>query len=165
MARRWASLPASTAGTSVDEVKSQTGVGTYLNLVTKYPGKPSTRTSLHGGHGDRAAVLALVKATVDNEKPERRNGPSWSTTSSTVERQRRSFYNALISEIGFPALDASQDARHHDRQDLARAAAFRPTATARRAAVHLRPNELQKQKMWLCSNFAFSLDRFKATRR
>src|SRR3954453_2529853 len=57
-----------------DEVKYQTGVGEYLNLVTKYPGKPKYEDiTFTIGMVNAPDFWKWVKATVEN-KPERRNG-------------------------------------------------------------------------------------------
>src|SRR5262249_5840485 len=90
-----------------DEVKYQTGVEAYLNLVTKYPGKPKyDDITISVGMATFPEVWKWIQASLQN-KPERHNGAIVVYDYKHRERQRREFYGALISEIGFPALDAT----------------------------------------------------------
>jgi phage tail-like protein len=145
-----------------DEVKYQTGVGEYLNLVTKYPGKPKYEDiTFTIGMVNAPDFWKWVKATVEN-KPERRNGAIVVYDYKMRERQRRTFFGALITEIGFPALDAtSKNVATMTIKISPERLRFADGDGSHRGGVSYAQNELSKQKRWLTSNFNFALDRFK----
>ena len=141
-----------------DPVPSQVGANF---TVTQYAGKPKYEDiTVTVGMAMSPAFWKWVKASLDN-KPERRSGALVGYDFDNQERSRRTFTNALISEVGFPALDASSknqgllsikispeklEYKEGDRSPLLLAQAL---------------NESVKQKMWVTSNFQISLDRFK----
>jgi phage tail-like protein len=142
-----------------EEVKNMVGSDNYL--TTKYPGKPKYEDiTITVGMASSPDFWKWIKTTVE-DKPERRNGAIVIYDFKHRERQRRTFYNALISEIGFPALDATskQAATITIKISPERIKLEEPQGT--RGSVSYGHDELAKQKLWLCSNFNFSLDRFK----
>lgn len=145
-----------------DEVKYQTGVTEYLNLVTKYPGKPKyDDITFSVGMSNSPDFWDWIKATLDND-PERRNGAIVAFDYKHRERQRRTFYGALISEIGFPSLDASSKTPAQLTIKIApERLRYKEGDGTHRGGVSYGQGEMEKQKMWLCNNFNFSLDRFK----
>jgi len=96
-------------------------------------------------------------------KPERRNGALVAYDFQFKERARRTFYSALIAEIGFPALDAGSKNTP-------------ASITVKMTPEHIEfkkgdehalrgdqaQDQMQKQKMWLTSNFRFQLEKFSA---
>jgi phage tail-like protein len=145
-----------------DEVKSQTGVSQYLNLITKYPGKPKyDDITFTVGMASSPSFWDWVKSTIDND-PQRRNGAIVVYDFKHRERQRRTFFNALITEIGFPALDAATKSPATMTIKISpERMRFEDGDGTGRGNVSYGQNELAKQKMWLTSNFQFTLDRFK----
>lgn len=143
---------------SAGTVASMVGADNY---VTKYTGKPSyDDITITVGMAMSPKFWGWVKASLDY-KPERRNGALVGYDFNYKERSRRSFYGALISEIGFPALDASSknnaalnikitpermEYKKGDGSSLSGGAA---------------QDQMAKQKRWLTSNFRFELDKFK----
>ena len=102
-----------------------------------------------------------VKETLDN-KPEKRNGAIVTYDYKMRERQRRTFFGALISEIGFPALDAtSKNPATITVKISPERLRFADGDGSHRGGVSYAQNELVKQKRWLTCNFNFALDRFK----
>ena len=101
-----------------------------------------------------------IKTTVE-DKPERRDGAIVIYDFKHRERQRRTFYNALISEIGFPSLDATSKTAALLTIKISPEYIKLEDSQGTRGSVSYGHDELSKQKMWLCSNFNFSLDRFK----
>jgi phage tail-like protein len=146
-----------------DEVKYQAGIAEYLNVVTKYPGKPKFEDiSFTVGMATSPSFWDWVKSTVDKKLPERRNGAIVVYDFKHRERQRRTFFNALISEIGFPALDATAKSTATMTIKISpERIKFEEGDGSSRGQVSYGQNELKKQKLWLTSNFVFGLDRFK----
>jgi phage tail-like protein len=144
-----------------DEVKYQTGVEQYLNLITKYPGKPKyDDITITVGMANSPDFWAWIKSTLDND-PERRNGSIVVYDYKHRERQRREFYGALITEVGFPALDASsKGAANMTIKFSPETLRYKDGDMSHRGGVTYKQGELPKQKLWLTSNFNFSLDRF-----
>lgn len=90
-----------------------------------------------------------MKASFDR-KYERHSGRLTTWESDGTQPAARTFQDALITEIGFPALDAaSKDAAKMTIK-------FRPETTARSKGGP-RQTLGAKQKAWLCSNFRFEL--------
>jgi phage tail-like protein len=95
-------------------------------------------------------------------KPERRNGAIVGYDFDFCERSRRTFFNALISEVGFPALDAAS------KNSATLSIKITPEWIEwKKGDGHsLRggqaKDQMEKQKKWLTSNFKFTLERFKA---
>lgn len=139
-------------------VSSMVGAGNY---VTRYTGKPAyDDITITVGMAMSSRFWAWVKSSLDN-KPERRNGALVSYDFNSKERARRTFYGALISEVGFPALDAGARSAAALNVKIApeRIEFKNGDGSSLQAAGAL--NQLQKQKMWLTCNFRFELERFK----
>jgi phage tail-like protein len=145
-----------------DEVKYQTGVTEYLNVVTKYPSKPKYEDiTFSVGTATSPGFWDWVKSTLDNE-PERRNGAIVTFDYKMRERQRREFFGALISEIGFPALDAgSKTPAALNIKISPERLRFKDGDGSHRGNPSYGNDAVKKQKLWLCNNFNFSLERFK----
>jgi hypothetical protein len=113
------------------------------------------------GMSSSPAFWDWVKATFDKRLPERRNGAIVVYDYKHRERQRRTFFNALISEIGFPALDAGSKTAATLTVKISPERIKWEDGDLSHGSASYGQNEMQKQKMWLCNNFVFSLDRFK----
>lgn len=129
--------------------------------TTKYTGKPQyDDITITVGMAMSPKFWGWVKASLDNE-PQRRNGALVGYDFSFCERTRRSFYGALISEIGFPALDASSKSNAAlnikitpERMDFKKGDGSKLSGGEAQ-------NQVSKQKLWLTSNFRFELDKFR----
>jgi len=142
-----------------EEVKNMSGRDNYL--TTKFPGKPKYEDiTIQVGMANSPDFWGWIKSTV-KDKPERRNGAIVVYDFKHRERQRRSFYNALVSEVGFPALDASAKTAAMLTVKISPERMRMEEPQGTRGGVSYGQNELAKQKLWLCNNFNFSLDRFK----
>jgi phage tail-like protein len=146
-----------------DEVKSMVGYDNYL--VTKFPGKPKyDDITLTLGMATSPGFWNWIKASLNN-KPERRSGAIVVYDFKKRERQRRTFTNALLSEIGFPALDASSKASANMTIKISPESLTWDEPSNEKAGPFGGQNEVPKQKMWLASNFAFELEKFKGDKR
>ncbi|HEX4460348.1 MAG TPA: phage tail protein [Polyangia bacterium] len=141
--------------TSVD---SQVGRDGY---VTRYAGKPSYDDVTIGcGAAMSGAFWQWVQASL-NRKPERRNGALVAYDFNQRERSRRTFKRALISEIGFPALDAAS------KSAAALSIKFSPEqityeeGSGDAMLSQANNDEMRKSKHWLACNFNFALEKFK----
>lgn len=143
---------------SAGAVTSMVGADNY---VTKYAGRPTyDDIVITIGTAMSPAFWKWVRASLDR-KPERRNGALVGYDFKMQERTRRTFYGALISEIGFPALDAGA------KSSAALTIKIAPERIEFKEGDHSKlsggqaQDQLRKQKRWLPSNFRFELDRFK----
>lgn len=132
------------------------------NFLTHYfPGKPKYEdVTVVMGMSTSEDFWDWIKASLDND-PIRKSGALVAYDLKGRERQRRTFSNALLTEIGFPALDGSS------KSAATMTIKFSPetlTWDEPNTGNKLRPgwakNEIPKQKLWLASNFNFSLDKF-----
>jgi hypothetical protein len=96
-----------------------------------------------------------------NKKPERRNGALVGYDFNYCERSRRSFFGALISEIGFPALDATSKNAAAITIKLTPEWIKWTKGDGSKLSGGQAPDQMAKQKKWLTSNFSFALERFK----
>jgi len=130
-------------------------------LVGRYPGKPKfDDITITVGAAMSPAFWKWVEATVNN-KPERRNGALVGYDFNSKERSRRTFSRALISEIGFPALDAATKASAIMTIKIAPENLEYKEGDNSALQHSQAQDEFKKQKLWLTSNFRFSLDKFK----
>lgn len=130
-------------------------------LVGRFPGKPKyDDITVTVGAAMSPAFWKWVEATVNN-KPERRNGALVGYDFNAKERSRRTFYRALISEIGFPALDAASKSAALLTIKIAPENLEYKEGDSSTLQYSQSQNEMKKQKLWLTSNFRFSLDKFK----
>lgn len=75
------------------------------NLVTRYPGRQKIEDiTITVGSSVSPEFWKWVKEFVDN-RPKRRNGALVARDFNGFERSRRTFYDAIISEVQFPQLD------------------------------------------------------------
>jgi len=131
------------------------------NVITRYAGKPKyDDITITTGMAMSPGFWKWVKASLDN-KPERRSGAIVGYDFNNKERTRRTFKNALISEVGFPSLDASSKSAAYltikiSPETLEFADGDNSTLQMDQAL-----NESVKQKRWLASNFKFALEKFK----
>ena len=110
------------------------------------------------GAGMGKPLYEWIKASFDN-KFERKSGSIIYLNDNGRERSRLTFTNALITEVGFPALDASS-------KDAAKMTLkLVPEVTRRSTKSAGQPVRIDagKQKQWLPANFRFSLDGLEQT--
>lgn len=139
-------------------VEAQVGANPY---VMKYAGKPTYDDVTFGcGASMTGSFWAWVQASLDR-KPERRDGALVAYDFNQKERSRRTFRGALISEIGFPALDAaSKTAALLSVKISPEHIGFEEGDNSTMSA-QANNNEMTKQKHWLSCNFNVALERFK----
>lgn len=131
------------------------------NHVAKYAGRPTyDDITITIGTAMSPAFWSWIKASLDH-KPERRNGALVGYDFDFKERSRRTFYGALVSEIGFPALDASSKNPASLSVKLAPERIEFKKGDGSTLSGGQAQDQLSKQKRWLTSNFRFELDRFK----
>jgi phage tail-like protein len=141
-----------------ETVTSMVGSNHY---VTKYAGKSKYEDiTVSVGMAMSPAFWKWVEASL-KQKPERRNGALVGYDFNSLERSRRTFKHALISEIGFPALDASSKATAQLTVKISPEILEYKKGDNSRLPPMGSPFEVVKQKMWLTSNFRFELERFK----
>jgi hypothetical protein len=104
------------------------------------------------GLGVGKALQGWIAETLEG-KPSRRSGTIQTIDAAGTVRSVREFTHALISEIGFPALDAGS------KDTAALTVAWTPESTrAVKAGGKAAKAEVgPKQKQWLVSNFRFTL--------
>jgi phage tail-like protein len=131
--------------------------------VTKYAGKATYEdVSITLGAAMSPQLWKWVRASIER-RPERRNGALVAYDFNQRERSRRTFYDALISEIAFPALDATaKNAGTLTLKISPERVVYEPSS--KNGPIN-QPGYANKepiqQKKWLSNNFSFSLDRFK----
>jgi phage tail-like protein len=142
-----------------DEVKWMVGYENYK--AGKFPGKSKVEDiTITLGMANSEAFWDWIKESLDN-KPTRRSGAIIAYDFKRKERQRRNFHDAIISEIGFPALDsASKQSAYLTVKLSPETIDFDESNKGTKITTNSAQNEMQKQKMWLSSNFAFELDMF-----
>jgi phage tail-like protein len=139
-------------------ITSMVGVDGY---VTKYAGRPTyDDVSITLGAAMSPQLWSWVRASL-NRNPQRRNGALVGYDFNQRERSRRSFYDALISEIQFPALDATAKNAGTLTLKLAPERVVYEPSDGSKMMPGGGNDEGPKQKRWLSNNFSFSLDRFK----
>jgi len=119
--------------------------------------------SISCGTGMSQKFYEWIKASFDHNYT-RKNGAIITADYNYKELARLNFFNALITEIGFPALDASS-------KDAAKMA-LKITPEYTRIATSSGPsiaggtfaNDAAKQKKWLPSNFKLVIDKLDCTR-
>ena len=105
-------------------------------------------------------LLDAVKAALDGTAT-RRNGTIVEYDYNYKELSRLNFSNALITEIGFPALDASsKDAAYLTIRFTPETTAFLPG----NGSLNGTPADQKSAKKWLCSNFRLTIDGLDCTR-
>jgi len=103
-----------------------------------------------------------VSASLDR-KPQRRNGALVGYDFDFCERSRRSFRDGLIAEVGFPALDAASKSAATLSIKITPEFVEYKKGDGHKLTGGQAQDQMTKQKLWLTSNFRFSLDRFKGS--
>ena len=93
-------------------------------------------------------------------KPQRRNGALVGYDFDFKERSRRSFFGALIAEIGFPGCDATAKNASTLSIKITPEEIKYQKGDGHALTDSQAQDQVTKQKRWLSSNFKFSLDRF-----
>src|SRR6185312_8704729 len=133
------------------------------NYVSKYSGRAKyDDITVTVGAAMSPSFWKWVSSSLER-KPQRRNGALVGYDFNFCERSRRTFYGALISEIGFPALDASSKNTATLSIKITPERIEYKKGDGHKFASAQTQNQIQKQKMWISSNFRFSLDRFKSS--
>ncbi len=141
-----------------DPVPSQVGES---NIITRYAGKPKyDDITITVGMAMSPAFWQWVKASLDN-KPQRRSGAIVGYDFNNKERTRRTFKNALITEVGFPALDGASKTGALLTVKISPETLEFKDGDHSTLQIDQALNEAQKQKRWLASNFKFALEKFK----
>ena len=109
--------------------------------------------TLQHGAEMSAAYYNWLKATLSRNYM-RKNGAIVAVDFNGREVSRTSFFNALISEVGFPTLDASS------RDAAKMTVKFAPESTRMTAGTGatVKVSPVKSQKMWLPSNFRIKID-------
>jgi len=129
--------------------------------VTKYAGKPTyDDITITVGTAMSPSFWTWVQGSLEG-KPERHNGAVVAYDFDHCERSRRSFFSALISEIQFPALDASAKNAAAINIKISPERVTYEKGNGSKLSPSQGNNEATKQKMWMSNNFRFTLDRFK----
>jgi phage tail-like protein len=103
------------------------------------------------GTGMSKAMYEWIKASFDHTYA-RKNGALIAANYDYKELSRLSFYNALVTEIGMPALDAgSKDAAKMTIK-------FKPELTRQSPGTGLQVPSPKVQKLWLPANFRLKID-------
>jgi hypothetical protein len=119
--------------------------------------------SITCGSGMSKGLYDWIKASFDHQYT-RKNGAVIAANFNTEELSRLDFYNALISEIGFPALDASS------KDPCKITLKMKPEYTRYKAGTGGKISggtytvDQAKQKQWLTSNFRIRIDGTDCTR-
>lgn len=134
------------------------------SLVTSYAGRAKyDDITITVGAAMSPLFWKWVSASLAG-RPERRNGALVGYDFDFNERTRRSFFDGVIAEIGFPALDAaSKNAATMSIKITPEYIKYDKASGNRLEGGGQAQDQMKKQKMWLTSNFRFSLDRFKNT--
>jgi phage tail-like protein len=131
------------------------------NYVTKYAGKPTyDDITLTVGAAMSPSFWTWVKGSLEG-KPERHSGAVVACDYDGCERSRRSFYQALITEIQFPALDAASKTAAAINIKLSPERVTFEKGNGSKITPSQGNNEGTKQKMWMSNNFRITMDRFK----
>jgi phage tail-like protein len=141
-----------------DTISYVQGADTY---TSKYTGRAKyDDITVSVGAAMSPPFWKWVSSSLD-KKPQRRNGALVGYDFDFHERSRRSFFGALIAEIGFPALDAAS------KNPAALTIKITPEhieykkGDGHKFSGSQAQDQMEKQKKWIASNFRFSLDHFK----
>lgn len=129
--------------------------------VTKYAGRSKYEDiTINVGAAMSPPFWKWVASSLDG-KPQRRNGALVGYDFDFCERSRRSFFSALIAEIGFPALDGASKSSAGLTIKITPEHVEYNKGDGHKLSGSQAQDQMTKQKRWLTSNFRFSLDRFK----
>jgi len=108
--------------------------------------------SVQMGMGAGKGVYEWIKASLDKGGEDaRKSGSIIYLDRESTEASRSTFPEALITEVGFPALDA-------DSKDDAYLSVHFGSAATQKTVAGKYPIGTRKQKSWLCSNFRLRID-------
>jgi hypothetical protein len=129
-------------------------------LPGRFQGKPKFEEITLGiGMARSPSFWNWIKASFDN-RPERRSGALVGYDFNSNERSRRTFKEALLSEITFPTLDASSTKPANITVKICPEELEYQKGDGHKLQPSQALNEGEKQKLWLEQNFTFVLDRF-----
>lgn len=141
-----------------DPIVYMQGGDTY---VSKYSGRAKyDDITVTVGAAMSPSFWKWVSSSLERN-PQRRNGALVGYDFNFCERSRRSFFGALISEIGFPALDATSKNTATLSIKITPERLEYKKGDGHKFSGSQAQDQMQKQKLWITSNFRFSLDRFK----
>ncbi len=133
-------------------------------FATRYPGKPKYEDiSITVGATMSDAFWKWIQSTLEN-KPERRDGALVGYDMDGKERSRRTFQRALISEVGFPGLDASGKGGAFLTVKLSPEKLTYTDGDGSQLRYEEGKDQTLKQKKWLVSNFRVEIDRMKSSK-
>lgn len=138
-------------GNAVGEVVNEVGSAGYYQK--KHIGNVKyEEITAEFGTGMSKDVYDWIAATLTgNRDQERKSGAIISADFNYVVKARRAFTEALITEVGFPAMDASsKDAAFITLK-------FAPEQTVDQAGSGQLPSAPNKQKQWTPANFRFDI--------
>ena len=126
-------------------------------ITTRYPGRQKFEDiTLQVGTAMSPTFWDWIRNSLDNNY-QRKNGAVVAYDFDGKERSRRTFYDALISEVGFPTLDAkAKDPAYL----MVKIAPERMEWEAGSDGATAPRSEPSKQKLWVPSNFRFRIDGF-----
>src|SRR5579871_2135454 len=125
-------------------------------LVTKYPGRQKfDEITLSAGTSMSPGFWKWIKASIDNNY-QRRTGAIVACDFDGNERARRTFSEALISEIQFPALDAKAKSPSYIQVKIA--PEYLEYKRADGAKQTNPESSLSKQKMFVPANYQVTLE-------
>lgn len=142
-------------GAIVGEVVTEPGSATYYQK--KHIGNVKySEFSVRLGFSMSKDIYDWITATLLGTY-ERKSGAIVAADFNYKEKARREFHDALLTEIGFPALDASS------KDPAYLVLKFAPDLTERKAGSGAQLSAApQKQKQWLPANFRFELGKLPA---
>jgi phage tail-like protein len=130
-------------------------------MATKYPGRPKfDDVTIQVGMSMAPKFWKWIKATFNQYDAQRKNGAIVALDFDNNQRWRRTFSGALITEVGFPALDGAAKEPAYLTVKFAVESMKLEKASGKYPAEREAQAEWQKQRMWLPSNFTFKLDKF-----
>jgi hypothetical protein len=173
-----AAAPPSTAGRFVLDLEgemaghlaSAEGGHASAEVITQAPGQSCLPQKNIGParYGDITLAVAAGMSAEFYEwlqavcacEPQRKNGAILATDFNYKEIGRQEFVNALITEIGFPSLDASS------KDPAAITVSFSPELTRRRPGKGntIKPCTGRGQRKWLASDFRLNIDGLDCTK-
>lgn len=152
-------------GAMIGFLKSAEGGNAFSDVVTE-PAGPNLVAkkhlagvkyediSLNVGTGMGPSLYQWIKDTLAR-KPPRKNGAVVTTNAQMSETGRTAFYNALITEVTLPALDAgSKDAAYITVNITPEYTRPMPSPGAKTSA----PPSPKTEKIWLPANFRLRID-------
>ncbi len=152
-------------GAAIGFPKSAEGGNAYADVVTEAAGPNLVAKkhlagvkyediSLNVGTGMGPSLYQWIKDTLAR-KPTRKNGALVTTNAQMIETGRTAFYNALITEVTLPALDAgSKEAAYITVKITPEYTRPMPSPGAKASA----PPSGKTEKIWIPANFRLRID-------